>query len=199
MKLVKHIIMFCLLASLAGNADAKMFGTNETESSDITSFTKWNDVIKRHESFISKGGFRVDEWNKKISEFKEITDKSQQLAAVNKYINSSIKYKIDQKVWNKSDYWASPIESFSKGYGDCDDYAIAKYFLLKELGFEEKAMRVVVLRDNEKNEIHAVLAVLSEKRYFILDNQFKDVKPDSQIPAYEPIYSINQVSWWRHG
>lgn len=58
----------------------------------------------------------------------------EKLEIVNKFYNEQIKYESDIIVWGMIDYWATPIESLNKGYGDCEDYAIGKYFALKKMG-----------------------------------------------------------------
>lgn len=45
-------------------------------------------------------------------------------------VNDDTKYKVD-------DYWATPKEFLIEGRGDCEDYAIAKYFTLLSLGIEK--------------------------------------------------------------
>lgn len=179
------------------DAKAKMFGTDETKSTDIKSFTKWEAVVDRHNAELKKNSKEIQNWKKQVSKLKASSKKST-LVAVNEYFNDQIKYRNDSKVWGKSDYWASPLETVGKGFGDCDDYAIAKYFALKQLGFKERDMRMVILKDKQKNQIHAVLAVREAGKFYILDNQLAKATPDYQISYYEPIYSINTSSWWKH-
>lgn len=192
------IVMTISLISFAPNpAKAAMFGSGEVRSNDTASFTKWSAVVSRHKQSLRKNSSEIQAWKGEVQELKTAS-KRNTIIAVNEHFNKKIKYRIDQKVWGKSDYWATPIETAAKGYGDCDDYAIAKYFALKELGFDERNMRLVVLKDKKKNEIHAVLAVKESGKYYILDNQLSNATPDYQISYYEPIYSINTASWWRH-
>ena len=40
------------------------------------------------------------------------------------------------------DYWATPVESLRKGEADCEDYAIAKYFTLRQLGVADDKLRI---------------------------------------------------------
>lgn len=192
------LLAITMIISTADNAQAEMFGAAEVKSTNTKSFTKWREVVKRHEKELYRGGSEIQSWKNDIHKFSKKRTKKETLIAVNNYVNKKVQYRTDDKVWNKSDYWASPAETFAKGLGDCDDYAIAKYFTLKQLGFSEKDMRLVVLKDKSKNEIHAVLAVKNGASYYILDNQLKDVTPSLSITSYEPIYSINNASWWRH-
>ena len=56
------------------------------------------------------------------------------LKAVNDFFNQRLAYMEDIDNWGVQDYWASPLESLGKGAGDCEDYAIGKYFTLTSLG-----------------------------------------------------------------
>jgi predicted transglutaminase-like cysteine proteinase len=60
------------------------------------------------------------------------------LQKVNDFFNK-IPYLTDQEHWGVPDYWATPAEMVASWGGDCEDYAIAKYMSLKELGFRSNA------------------------------------------------------------
>lgn len=196
-KTMSVLFALVLLGTVANSANAQIFGKNEVESSDISDFKKWRAVLSRQEDSESENSESLNTWHAEIAEFKNLSDE-EKIEKVNGYINKKIKYKTDKQTSGKSDYWASPAETFSTGFGDCEDYAIAKYFSLKALGFRENDMRIVVLRDNKKGEIHAVLAVNEGGNNYILDNQSKYVKQDTEIAYYTPIYSINSRNWWRN-
>ena len=94
-------------------------------------------------------------------------------------------------------YWAIPAE-FLKKSGDCEDYAIVKYFTLKELGIPAENMRIVVVRDTLRNLAHAVLAVYLNGDAYILDNLSNTVLSHSRIRQYSPQYSVNESGRWAH-
>lgn len=190
-------ISLCLF-SASMPAQAEMFGKHEVVSGDTTQFTKWTEVLARHKQSVAAGGKEIAAWENEVRNLEKLNSDLAKIAAVNKFFNQTIKYKADKDVWGKSDYWATIDETMKKGEGDCDDYAIAKYLTLREMGFAERDMRVVVLKDKAVNEIHAVLSVRLDGKYYILDNQFSDLHTDYEITYYEPIYSINQSNWWKH-
>lgn len=110
------------------------------------------------------------------------------LNIVNNWYNL-IRYKSDQFVYGKSDYWATLYEFVGKGMGDCEDYTIAKYYTLKALGINPKRMKFtyVVYRSRAgKNISHMVLAYLrvprpkSKKDILILGNINTRVLPASK-------------------
>jgi len=93
------------------------------------------------------------------------------------------------------------MEFFSKGAGDCEDFAIAKYMLLKAMGVAEDDMRIVILEIDSgfnKGMGHAVLIVDSEEGQMVLDNQMFQPELASAINNYNPIYSVNANNWWMH-
>ncbi|MCZ6862973.1 MAG: transglutaminase-like cysteine peptidase, partial [Alphaproteobacteria bacterium] len=121
---------------------------------------------------------------------------SEQLTKVNRYVNKT-PYMLDAVNWGESDHWAAPGDFFAKG-GDCEDYAIAKYFLLRELGVQPERLRIVVLQDRRHRRAHAVLAVTWEDRTLVLDNLHNRIVPWRDLRHYLAIYSINERSAWLH-
>ena len=106
-------------------------------------------------------------------------------------------YREDIVNWGVQDYWASPQE-FLKKSGDCEDFAIAKYFTLKALGFPPDKMRIVVLRDTVRNLAHAVLVVYLNDDAYVLDNLSSAVLSHTRFKHYTPQYSVNELGRWAH-
>jgi predicted transglutaminase-like cysteine proteinase len=121
---------------------------------------------------------------------------SEQLIQVNRYVNKT-QYMQDVANWGESDRWSAPAEFFAKG-GDCEDYAIAKYFLLRELGVPPERLKIVVLLDRRRQQAHAVLTVTREHRTLVLDNLRDRIVPWRELDHYLPIYSLNERSAWLH-
>ena len=113
-----------------------------------------------------------------------------QLQAVNRFLNDW-RYKPDDQNYGQRDYWATPLE-FLRRSGDCEDYAIAKYVTLRQLGFAPEQLRLVVVQDVVRDLAHAVLAVYLDEQVYILDNLTKAVLPQERIGQYVPYYSINE-------
>ena len=109
---------------------------------------------------------------------------------------NKIAYIADKQNYGVDDYWAT-IEEFMTRGGDCEDYALAKYRSLMQLGFSANELRLVILYDQDKRINHAVLAVMLDGKWKILDNQVQNVRDDDEISNYKPIYAISQNSWWR--
>ena len=114
------------------------------------------------------------------------------LQLVNDYLNR-VPYKTDQDHWGQADYWATPAESIASNGGDCEDYSIAKYYLLKELGVPLQRLRITYVKAVVLNQAHMVLAYYSrpDAEPLILDNIENLVKPASQRSDLVPVYSFN--------
>jgi predicted transglutaminase-like cysteine proteinase len=100
--------------------------------------------------------------------------------------------------WGMEDYWETPYE-FQEISGDCEDYAISKYYSLRAIGVPADRMRVIIVQDlNLGGIIHAILGVYEDGDLLILDNQAKQVLPAMRIYHYRPIYGVNEEAWWAY-
>ena len=126
--------------------------------------------------------------NKKLLKSLENANDLKKLNVVNSWMND-IKYKSDKSVYGVSDYWATLYEFVGKNKGDCEDYTIAKYYVLKELGIDPNRMKFayVVYRDRKgKNISHMVLVYFkvakpkSKDDILILDNNNRLILPASK-------------------
>lgn len=115
------------------------------------------------------------------------------IAQINRAINLNIRGATDIELYGATEYWATPLKTFAKGAGDCEDYAIAKYVALRELGVPAERLRLVVVRDNKANDYHAVAAVRSGRRWMILDNRTLEIRADVEIAEFDPLYVLDQA------
>ena len=106
------------------------------------------------------------------------------------------KYILDPLNWGQEDYWEEPDE-FAMWSGDCEDYAITKYWLLRNVGFDSKDLRIAIVKDTNLNVDHAVLMLKMDK-WVVLDNQSDHILAASQVKHYVPIISTNEDKWWNH-
>ena len=112
------------------------------------------------------------------------------LSDVNNEINK-IEYKEDIKGWGEKDYWATPNEMLNNKEGDCEDYAISKYFKLKENGFSPDSMRIVHVT-LEDGRSHMVLTYQDDKDTYVLDNMNKDIVSLKDRKDFKQVYSFNE-------
>lgn len=119
-----------------------------------------------------------------------------QLLNINRFLNNW-QYKADSENYGRRDYWATPLE-FLRRSGDCEDYAIAKYITLRQLGYPAERLRLVVVRDTVRDLAHAVLAVYLDDEVYVMDNLTSAVLPQDDVSHYVPYYSTNEASRWAH-
>lgn len=128
-------------------------------------------------------------------------DEEARITLVNNYMNQRIAFREDIDVWGVIDYWATPLEALNKGAGDCEDYAIAKYFSLLSAGMPIAKLRMVYVRASLRGQslAHMVLAYYAQPGAdpLILDNLIPDVRPASQRPDLRPVFSFNSEGLWQ--
>ena len=123
----------------------------------------------------------------------------ERLKRVNDFFNRQIKFAEDAVVWNQPDYWATPLETLGLGAGDCEDFSIAKYYSLKEVGVAPEKLRLIYVRaktgstDAVAPQAHMVLAYYAqpEAEPLVLDNLIGDIRPASRRPDLAPVFSFN--------
>jgi predicted transglutaminase-like cysteine proteinase len=122
---------------------------------------------------------------------------NEKLNLVNNFFNGA-RFVDDRDLWNKKDYWATPVEFIGQDAGDCEDFSIAKYFTLKELGVPTQKLRITYTKSVTYNQAHMVLAYYESPNSepLILDNINKRIKPASQRTDLKPVYSFNADDLW---
>lgn len=125
----------------------------------------------------------------------------QRLKEINDFFNRRLAFKDDAVTWGVPDYWASPLESLDKRAGDCEDYAIAKYFSLTAAGVPTARLRLVYVRARLAGQslAHMVLAYYAQPgaEPMILDNLRPEVLPASQRADLTPVFSFNTEGLWQ--
>jgi predicted transglutaminase-like cysteine proteinase len=131
-------------------------------------------------------------------------DDAARLQAVNAFFNRRIAFRDDIDAWGQADHWASPLESLERGQGDCEDYAIAKYFALAAAGVPVARLRMVYVRaalggPGGPVQAHMVLAYYASTgaEPLILDNLVGELRPASRRPDLTPVFSFNSEGLWQ--
>jgi predicted transglutaminase-like cysteine proteinase len=115
------------------------------------------------------------------------------LTAVNDAFNDKIKYPY---IADAVDYWETPYQFLEKS-GDCEDYAVAKYMALQQLGVpDEDMMILVVAAKNFGGEGHAVLIVFLGDQGYVLDIIITKVMEQAYAQLYyQPLIGVNTKFW----
>ena len=214
-----HIRLFAslsmvLLASACAVVDLEYrFDDESTRLGDASLWDDWYDTIKRtNDEIISIEGCNEDEseCDRTMLQISVLVNNgkdlelTQQLQLVNRYVNRMRRYNDDRRSIKKledsrlvvSQQWTTLLEFMNKG-GDCEDFATAKYALLKLMGFDAHDLRIVVVYERKLQEHHAVIAVRTNEDQVALldiDNKIYSQRP----PHYRLVYSINEHSIWDH-
>jgi predicted transglutaminase-like cysteine proteinase len=144
---------------------------------------------------------RVELWDNMLQASKDekILNK---LKNVNDFFNK-IKYKTDQSHWKKNDYWATPFEFMGTAAGDCEDYAIAKYFSLRKIGVPDSKLRITYVKykrvRSKFEQAHMVLTYYHKPGAtpIVLDNINKKLKLATKRTDLKPVYSFNAGGLWQ--
>ncbi len=154
-------------------------------------------IIKIKQTYGIEAAERIEQWQKLMQTAKQLPEQ-QKLKWVNDFFNQNITFVDDVFLWGVNDYWASPMELLFQGAGDCEDYSIAKYFTLIELGIDDKKMRITYVKALNLNQAHMVLTYFSTPRAIpvVLDNLIPEIKLASKRVDLLPVYSFNGTGLW---
>jgi predicted transglutaminase-like cysteine proteinase len=169
-----------------------IFASLEANSSDIISFKLTNHDIQKIKSS-PKASFivnRLKSYKNLLQELQSASNNTK-LKKVNRYFNKIIP-SYDQDQYLSQDKWATRKEFLFNGKGDCEDYAISKYFTLIELGFDPSKLFLTTVRTSSGG-YHMVLAYYFsfKKSPLILDNLSFKVLPFSKRKDLTPKYCQN--------
>lgn len=119
------------------------------------------------------------------------------LEKVNNFFNM-LRFISDINLWSETDYWATPIEFIGVNGGDCEDFAIAKYFTLRELGIADEKLRITMVTAMSLNQYHMVVAYYDTPSSvpLILDNIESTITPATKRKDLIPIFSFNGTQLW---
>lgn len=128
----------------------------------------------------------------------------EKLQRINTFFNYHIDFVSDQDNWGASDYWATPLESLGKSQGDCEDYSIAKYTLLRALGIPDERLKLTYVRaqiggsHSKVFQAHMVLSYYESPTAepLILDNLIAEIHPSSRRSDLKPVFSFNSAGLW---
>jgi len=187
-------------------AGQALFGSTEISSANLKALPQWARVLSKMKS--ERKLFHACLENAAacttpgLKSWREVANAAsgklelEKLKTVNTYFNRW-PYKVDLEIYGVKEFWATPQE-FMKRSGDCEDYAIAKFFALRDLGFDNDQLRIVILMDRIRRIGHAVLAVYALGDILILDSLTDLIFSHKKYRHYVPQYSMNETTRWAH-
>lgn len=116
----------------------------------------------------------------------------EKLKAINDFFNK-VEFKNDLIVWKQKDYWASREEFLNIDEGDCEDYVIAKYFSLLQLGLSEEQIFLTYVKAIKYKQSHMVLTYFKKRGAvpLVLDNIVQEILPSTKRRDLRPLFSFN--------
>lgn len=123
----------------------------------------------------------------------------ERLARANAFVNNRIHFRYDDVATGETDNWITPARLLSTGTGDCEDYALAKFWLLRAAGIPEDDMFVMVVRDLVARVGHAYLAVRVDDGFVLLDSRTDRLVAPHMLDEITPVFSITSSGAFLHG
>lgn len=102
----------------------------------------------------------------------------QQLLTINAYYNQNVVPVTDEELYHVAEFWTYP-----NGYGDCEDFALAKRRDLINAGWAPSTLMIAVVREANGNG-HAVLIARTDRGDLVLDNQDGAVRLWTDTPYH---------------
>ena len=154
------------------------------------------------ERYGQRAADHVVAWRKLMDDSRALSEQ-EKLSAVNTFFNRRLLFENDIVIWRQNDYWATPLEFFGQGAGDCEDFAIAKYMSLLMVGVPAEKIRMIYVRANigGRSEAHMVLGYFETPTAepLILDNLIGSIRPASSRTDLSPVFSFNGQGLWVAG
>lgn len=176
-------IFLCLAVAVAGNLGLRLGLTEKTLSS----------VEKKYGSTARK---RLEDW-RGLMELNHNKAEMEKLQQVNQFFNQVV-FVSDMEHWSAEDYWATPVEMLASNGGDCEDFSIAKYFTLVEMGVPVSRLKITYVKALSLNQAHMVLTYYPTAGSIplVLDNLIQEIKSASDRRDLVPVYSFNGDGLW---
>ncbi len=130
---------------------------------------------------------------KRFSNYYKFLHEAKNFSVEKKIIRTNIHLNKILPKYEKNNNWSTPKQFLINGYGDCEDYVIAKYFSLLHLGFDSKNFYLGVVKVKASKTLHMVLMYLNKNNdLLVLDNLSWRVLPLNQREDLDLKYAFNE-------
>lgn len=184
-----NLCLYLLMAILALGVSVTTLSSNSVRLSKA-------DIEKLGREYGHKAKRRLVRWQQLIDRIQNDSE-ADKLRKVNDFFNG-VRFLSDINHWQQEDYWATPVEFLISNGGDCEDFSIAKYYTLRELGVPDSKMSIAYVKAVELNQAHMVLTYYTTPDAMpqILDNLIPQIKPANKRPDLIHVYSFNGDNLW---
>lgn len=165
----------------------------------------WLTFFSQVESAYGASALRnAKRWQTLLQETQSLPSETEKLHYVNRFFDEFLRYRLDEKNDGLKDYWAPLSQTLSRGTGDCEDYAIAKYITLRLAGVDDQKLRLIYVKAQMGGprspifEPHMVLGYYATPNAepLILDSLVSMVQKASMRGDLKPIFSFNSEGLW---
>lgn len=200
------VFLTVLLSPSAHCQTMYSFETTEDFFAPAADWPAWQDTLDRHYSereTIKQCLGDEEACTRRLKGLRHVLLKGpdlspeQQIRLVNRYINRQ-RYK-DDRVSSQSaagNQWETLTEFLHNG-GDCEDFAVAKYFILREFGVDAEDMRIVIGSEPQRATHHAMLAIRFDEGVWLLEND-NTIHRNGYQDMNRFVYAINERGIWDH-
>lgn len=134
-----------------------------TQGTIYPTHDKWNEMIYRNNTTV----------------FLEVPDNTENIISyINSYVNDNFSYVSEPGL---EDYWKTPGEFIQDNEGDCEDFALFKYYWLKQYNIDSK---IIVVWNAIGSTYHAILLVHLNGEKVYLDIWNNQILTREQVPPY---------------
>lgn len=178
--LITLITLILLVAVLVADANIKNLNIKNDEVTELS---------KNEKKALL---FRLKRFKKILDVINSEENELNKVRMVNFFFNNSFSYQKDITLYKKKDFWATRKDFFLKGKGDCEDFVIAKYFTLLDLGVKKE--NLLVMYSTYKGQEHLVLAYKNKTELFYLDNNENKLFKKNDNKKLKQKYVINSLN-----
>ena len=204
--IVLTVVLTMFVSNDANSQALYSFDSAEDYFAPATSWTAWQETLDQHDAERTEiQACLGDEaaCSRRLKGLRHILIKGaelrldQQIKLVNRYINKH-RYKDDRisSASGAGNQWETLTGFLHRG-GDCEDFAVAKYFVLREFGVAADDMRIVVGRESRRATHHAMLAIRLDESIWLLENDNRIHRNGFQ-DMNRFVYAINEQGIWDH-
>lgn len=148
----------------------------------------------------------LNDWQDLIQRIRTLPTRDK-LEQVNGFVHRVLSYQLDQDLWQREDYWASPLQTLAKGRGDCEDFVIIQYVTLLSAGIPDDQLRLIYVRarlggpGSPITRPHMVLGYYPTPgaEPVLLDSLMEDILPARERTDLTPVFSFNSSELWAGG
>lgn len=148
----------------------------------------------------------LDQWQSLLERI-ELLPTEEKLRQVNKFVHEALNYRLDSDLWNREDYWASPLETLAHGMGDCEDFVIIQYISLLSAGITDDQLRLIYVRARIGGPASPITRPHMVLGYYptpgaepvLLDSLMEDILPARERTDLTPVFSFNSSELWAGG